>query len=553
MYALTAALVVLGAMLGPTSAVAAQSGVRVPPESVVRECDAETEPIVVAADVAAQSDIYSAVTLAGVLGDTCIVFAGPRHEAMSADQQTRLRAAAGGGYIVGGTSAVSDLKVAGRRMARLGGVDRWQTALLVGREATRLHSTASASIPSADVLAAVTASATIDSGWKHSCALRTDRTMVCWGNNSRGQAEAPDGEFTMLSLGDEHSCALGVDRTAICWGLNDRGQTAAPQGRFTAIDTGVGDHGCALGMDRAVVCWGQDNHRQARDQRGEFTAIAVGSGYSCALRLDGTIQCWGLNNHGQTDAPSGEFVAVSAGGWHSCGLRVDGVVRCWGLDNHGRTKVPSGKFVAVEAGGAHSCGIRAGGEVTCWGANSWNDRPNGQGDAPAGDFIAVSAGVRHTCGIRTDGMLACWGSTGDEFGPPPPGQFGPGPTAASVNVAETAVRLPPTALREQCGPNTVPVVVASDFSAQSDIYSAVTLAGALGDACIVLAGGRHEAMPTDQRVQLEAAAAGGYVVGGTAAVGDAKLAGREMTRLGGKDRWTTALQVGQEASSAADL
>ena len=99
----------------------------------------------------------------------------------------------------------------------------------------------------------------------------------------------------------------------------------------------------------------------------------------------------------------------------------------------------------------------------------------------------------------------------------------------------------------------VPVVVASDFSAQSDIYSAVTLAGVLGDVCIVLAGGRHEAMPTDQQVQLEAAAAGGYVVGGSGAVGDAKLAGREMTRLGGKDRWATALQVGEEASSDLEI
>ena len=43
-------------------------------------------------------------------------------------------------------------------------------------------------------------------------------------------------------------------------------------------------------------------------------------------------------------------------------------------------------------------------------------------------------------------------------------------------------------------------------------------------------------MPAEQRARLDAAAAGGYVVGGTASVPASKLAGRDMTRLGGADR-----------------
>ena len=113
----------------------ASTRVRVPPASVQGECDSDTTPVVVASDLAAQSDIYSAVTLAGVLGDACIVLAGARIETMSADQQTRLDTAAAGGHVVGGLAAVPDSKIAGRTMARIGGADRWATALLVGATA----------------------------------------------------------------------------------------------------------------------------------------------------------------------------------------------------------------------------------------------------------------------------------------------------------------------------------------------------------------------------------------------------------------------------------
>ncbi|WP_420443629.1 hypothetical protein [Candidatus Poriferisodalis sp.] len=98
----------------------------------------------------------------------------------------------------------------------------------------------------------------------------------------------------------------------------------------------------------------------------------------------------------------------------------------------------------------------------------------------------------------------------------------------------------------------VPIVVGSDAAAQSDIYSAVTLAGVVGTDCVILAGPRGAAMPAAQRARLDAAAAGGYVVGGTAAVPDAKLTGRVMTRLGGADRWATAQIIGNEASYLAD-
>ena len=117
--------------------------------------------------------------------------------------------------------------------------------------------------------------------------------------------------------------------------------------------------------------------------------------------------------------------------------------------------------------------------------------------------------------------------------------------AAPVGAADAEVVLPPEA-RADCARD-VPIVVASDAAAQSDIYSSVTLAGVIGSDCIVLAGARGARMTAVQRGRLRAAAAGGFVVGGFGAVPDAKLAGRDMTRLAGIDRWHTARLVGAEA------
>ena len=93
-------------------------------------------------------------------------------------------------------------------------------------------------------------------------------------------------------------------------------------------------------------------------------------------------------------------------------------------------------------------------------------------------------------------------------------------------------------------------MVGSDAAAQSDIYSAITLAGVVGTACVILAGSRDSSMPASRHTRFgDAAATGGYVVRGAAAVPDAKLAGRDMTRLGGTTRWGTAHLAGQRASS----
>ena len=85
----------------------------------------------------------------------------------------------------------------------------------------------------------------VTAGAVHSCELRTDNTITCWGYNESGQTNAPTGSFTTVTAGGEHSCGLRTDNTITCWGYNESGQTNAPTGSFTTVTAG-GEHSCGL-------------------------------------------------------------------------------------------------------------------------------------------------------------------------------------------------------------------------------------------------------------------------------------------------------------------
>ena len=66
-------------------------------------------------------------------------------------------------------------------------------------------------------------------GELHTCGLRTDGSVVCWGNNEYGQASPPSGDrFTFIVAGRHHTCGIRLDGSAVCWGRNDYGQSTSP-------------------------------------------------------------------------------------------------------------------------------------------------------------------------------------------------------------------------------------------------------------------------------------------------------------------------------------
>lgn len=192
-----------------------------------------------------------------------------------------------------------------------------------------------------------------------SCALLADGTLDCWGDNSHGQlgigtAVGPSSCYpgssscstaplpvpglagvTAVAYGGSFVCALLSDRTVDCWGDNTFGQLgngtkadlARPKpvtnlGHVMAVSTGS-THACALLEDRTVTCWGDpwSGHDVLTTPTSVVglegvAAVAAGNTHTCALLLDGGVRCWGVNSFGEfgdgttNDSPTDVPVAV---------------------------------------------------------------------------------------------------------------------------------------------------------------------------------------------------------------------------------------------------
>ena len=146
----------------------------------------------------------------------------------------------------------------------------------------------------------------IAAGLKHSCGIRTDSTVDCWGDNLHGQLDEPVAEMLQIASNYDHSCGIDVDGNAHCWGCddNDHGQCTVPAGTFTDISTGQ-YHSCAVATDDSIVCWGCSTHDngQCTVPSGEYVDVATGGMHTCALTSTLEIVCWGSNDDGQCDGP----------------------------------------------------------------------------------------------------------------------------------------------------------------------------------------------------------------------------------------------------------
>ena len=276
----------------------------------------------------------------------------------------------------------------------------------------------------------------ISSGHLHTCALRANGTVVCWGDGHYGQPTPPhDEKFIAVSSGADHVCALRTDGSAACWG--GRPTTNGPilghpqpldspphDEKFTAISSGD-SHACGLRADGSAVCWGANWAGQTSVPPGEtFVAITASFDYTCGIRQDKSALCWG-NVKDQTVMYQQErFISISGGFDITCGLTVDGVVACWSrfleeinypLPNLKLSQLGSHVSHGSEA---YRCGLDSDGSAICWstplGREITLDR------IPTSHvFIDVSTGLSHGCGILEDGLIVCWGDNRQNQSAPP--------------------------------------------------------------------------------------------------------------------------------------
>lgn len=236
----------------------------------------------------------------------------------------------------------------------------------------------------------------LDSGWYFSCGLTQDGRVLCWGGNSRGESGVDpatdrvatptaidDGtDWIELGSGGFHSCAIKRDGTLWCWGMNDSGELGVGDAtnRFEEIQSGcpsgdclsdwtsvaAGDfHTCAIRENGELWCWGGglngqlgvgsavdiDSKRPLRVAMADWAAVDAGESHTCAIRNDRTLWCWGQNDVGQlgvgdterrdlptrVDAPGGDaWLRLGLGRDHSCAIRDDETLWCWGWNLDGQ-------------------------------------------------------------------------------------------------------------------------------------------------------------------------------------------------------------------------
>ena len=241
----------------------------------------------------------------------------------------------------------------------------------------------------------LTGAVDLAAGYGHACALLSNATMRCWGENREGQlgngTTANPGTAqpvtvsgisgaTAFTTGAYHTCALLGNGTLRCWGRNSNAQLG--NGTYTNSSTPV----AVTGITTAA-------------------AVSGGGAHTCAALSDGTVRCWGENDFGQlgngTTAASSTpvqvpglsgAVGISAGWRHTCALLGNGTIQCWGQGQFGQLGNGSTTNrttpVAVKRNhrrrrrhcrlvASHLRPAQRQRPVKCWGANDWGQFGNG--------------------------------------------------------------------------------------------------------------------------------------------------------------------------------
>ena len=265
-----------------------------------------------------------------------------------------------------------------------------------------------------------------------SCALLSGGSVDCWGaSNNYGQlgngsttplnaptAIAGLSGVTGIAVDLDSACAVMSDGTVECWGDNAQGQlgngsttnSSTPVqvtglSNIQAISRGV-SHNCALDASGNVYCWG-DGVTTPKFVLSGASAISTGGNHTCALMTTGTVECWGFNGT-LLGGVNGELGNGSTGNSLT-------PVTVTGISN----------AVAVEGGVDFTCALLATGPVECWGLGAGGVLGNGtmvNTLTPVmalgiSNAMSLAVGLFQACVLLTTGEMACWGNLpGSELG-----------------------------------------------------------------------------------------------------------------------------------------
>ena len=250
-------------------------------------------------------------------------------------------------------------------------------------------------------------------GDSHACALYTDNTIGCWGDNTQGQLgdgtntarlsgiypslPATDKAVSYLSCSDAMTCAITTSGKGYCWGNSIGG--AAYRGFLlstsptllsngaTSVSSGDGDHMCFINPNQSMSCYGSNGSGQLGNSSitNSTTLVGVsnisgasmnvgGDSHTCAVTNDySSVYCWGDNNYGQLGNASG-LTQITAATTPVSGF-------------------PSGtKIVDISASDKNTCALLSNDDVYCWGSN--------QGSSGAYLGVAAAQGTKFNTAVK---------------------------------------------------------------------------------------------------------------------------------------------------------
>ena len=301
--------------------------------------------------------------------------------------------------------------------------------------------------------------ARVATGIDHSCVLKPDGSLRCWGSFGPQATRTPGlrppwgtGLTDFLSRGIV-GCARRAGGGVAC-GIDMPREVPALAGDIAALAMGVSLSRmsrpilCAAGTNGSVRCG--DLAAPEAFAPGEVAGVAnvnllaAGETLACGRASDLSLWCWGHGFLGdgmparttsgavQVAALGNDVAAVSLGLRTACVVTGDGGVLCWGPNDSGEagregrpvlspTRVEGLPAVqAISLGAEHACAVTRSSELWCWGRN----RESQLGASidgvlssakpvlvPLGMQVAeVSCGVGHTCVRDIQGAIWCWGN-----------------------------------------------------------------------------------------------------------------------------------------------
>jgi len=152
-----------------------------------------------------------------------------------------------------------------------------------------------------------------------------------------------------LAVGGTHTCAIRTDDTVYCWGSNKYGQL----GLGTASPSALPPGSCRPDLDdgKTECTLVPIEAYEVSKLQVQPLSIVAGEHHSCILTSTREVYCWGDNRLGQlgTNSTSSSFRPLlvefphadvpedlACAGAHCCVRTTDGGVLCWGDDSFGQ-------------------------------------------------------------------------------------------------------------------------------------------------------------------------------------------------------------------------